>query len=561
MPILPRAPQSPPQPHELEDLARTLASLGASRSAIELVERWAETGEPTPAARIAEARSFVDLRLVDRAWSCLRDLVEAPEPRREAVLVAVELFLLREWHERARKLVTWAVNRDPSDPALRALQARASEPATTIEPPNVDPDELNVAELVHVAEHHMAHGAFIKARSMLERARRRSPQHPRVQDLLWALAGDFSVSSSLDGLYHRLGDSIAEVPDETEQTEYLQKAPPGEPPSAAGNPRFSKLFRSEPRASGEPAAPGLSIAHLARADLAPSADAPGQRTIESSRRSRRIEESARGDEPREGQITRWTAQPTDASRASAFGTPRPVAQRAGNSARATPDRGGERTAVSAISDLDVATRRSPLADPRGSWSEVPLDRADGRSIAPAEGTDGGDDTQIARVVHRGGHGTPIDPASLPGVDLPESGEQTTEERRIGGEAEDDSVVVHTRRPIAERDTRPRADDPLRAAEAEANHERLANRWRREENDWAAGPAKPSRRRSAANEVTERLGWTDEERAWFNGESRTDGSIVVLGRRLPVVWVAGALLGLGFTLLAAVAATALLAIGG
>ena len=47
---------------------RRLVQSGDSRGIIRLVERWLEHGGVTQAARMAEARAFMDLCLMDRAW-------------------------------------------------------------------------------------------------------------------------------------------------------------------------------------------------------------------------------------------------------------------------------------------------------------------------------------------------------------------------------------------------------------------------------------------------------------------------------------------------------------
>lgn len=552
MPILPRTPSTThTRPADLEELARTLVALGASRATVELVERWSEVGEPTPAARIAEARAFVDLRLVDRAWSRLRDLIEAPEPSREALVVAIELFLLREWHERARKLVAWAVARDPTDPGLRALQARAVEPPTAVEPPNVDPEELTVAELVASAEQHMAHGTFIKARSMLERARRRAPDNLRAKDLLWALNGDFTVEGSLDALYRRLSEQVSVTPDETEQTEFLPKEQDREELHASGiEPKFSSLFRAEKGAPGEGRSkvPGLPLRGLLSPEFAPDADAPGQRTVESmagpsaSRRTG-LEALARGPAESFGQ-PRVPSPP-------GHGRPPP---RGGNTPRATPER-GDRTAVSSVADLEVATRRSSV------WGDAMSDHTEAR-----DATDGGDDTQIARVVRPTGAGRRLDPPSLTGNEADEGFAPAHHARSavrrfegeldrvaLRGEAEDDSVVVHTRR-ASGRSSRGREADPVRAVEAEASHERQATRWRQERA--RTGITEPRVPRPTSGDTTAQLDMSPAEKAFFRTSRGERSSVVHLfGAPVPTVYVAamglaaGALLVLGLALAA------------
>jgi hypothetical protein len=224
----------------MEELVGRLVARQRCRWAITLVERWAETSEPTVDARLAEARALLDLRMVDRAWLRVRDLVETAEPSSDALAVAAELFLLRGGPNQAKKLIQRGLERTPGDPVFTALERRAQEPATALED---EPGEnAAVGDLVRMAEHYMVRGAFLRARTLLERARRRQPDHERVGDLLWALSGDYSTPEPLHALVqkyaHELGpDEDGDEPEHTENARAEDLRPENEVP-------FPQLFRT-----------------------------------------------------------------------------------------------------------------------------------------------------------------------------------------------------------------------------------------------------------------------------------------------------------------------------
>ncbi|MEQ1571578.1 MAG: hypothetical protein ABMA64_38475 [Myxococcota bacterium] len=227
----------------MEALAQRLVAAGSTRAAVVLVERWAEVAAPTSAARVAEARALLDLRMVDRAWLRLRELVECAEPVAEAVEVGIELFLVRGWPNQAKKLIQRGLERTPDDPALLALQVRASEPATTLDEDPADSDGLSVAELVRLSEQYMVRGAFLRARTLLERAKRRHPDNARVADLLWALAGDYSTPEPLEVLLLRL--ELAAGPDaDDDEPEHTESARADDSRAPDPDLSFPKLFRA-----------------------------------------------------------------------------------------------------------------------------------------------------------------------------------------------------------------------------------------------------------------------------------------------------------------------------
>ncbi|MEQ1506746.1 MAG: hypothetical protein ABMB14_31250, partial [Myxococcota bacterium] len=231
-----------------------LAERQDHRAVITLVESWAEQGAPTVPARIAAARAFLALRLVDRAWIRLKDLVETADPNLDAVTVAAEMFLLRGWPNQARKAVQRALDRSRPDPktaaALEALRDRATEPATTLDDSTADRDNAPVGELVRVAEQYMARGAFVRARTLLERVRRKG-EHRRATDLLWAIEGEFTSPDPLASLCDRWGPEPLTVIDGAEEPEHTESARVEDLRPADGDRAFPRLFRHLDEASEE----------------------------------------------------------------------------------------------------------------------------------------------------------------------------------------------------------------------------------------------------------------------------------------------------------------------
>ena len=86
-------------------ILRRLEQSGDSRGIIRLVERWLEHGGVTQAARMAEARAFMDLCLMDRAWVRLGEVSEADPDSIDAQLLTVRLYIERGWPGRARKML------------------------------------------------------------------------------------------------------------------------------------------------------------------------------------------------------------------------------------------------------------------------------------------------------------------------------------------------------------------------------------------------------------------------------------------------------------------------
>lgn len=236
----------------MESTALHLESRGDLRTLICFVERWSEYGEPSPAARLAQARALVSLGLMDRAWARLQGLVDTPDATVAAAAVAATMLLERGWTKQARRALVRVMGAHPDDPTLQALWARASEPYPH---PDLDAAELETASAsarLVAAEHHIASGAFVRARALLERVRREDPDGARAEDLLWALDGDFAIEGSLAELTDRHGPDLTDLTDFADESEHTATLRPSgsaerEGPSE-GSSSFPVLFRHlEPR--------------------------------------------------------------------------------------------------------------------------------------------------------------------------------------------------------------------------------------------------------------------------------------------------------------------------
>lgn len=186
------------------------------------MEKWAEAGEPTVQARLAEAKAFLELRMVDKAVVRVRDLAEASPPNIDALLVIGESHLLRGWNREARKTAERGLELQRDHQGFRALLERAAESPTNPDDEAIEPDNTAPAELVRVAEHQMAQGSYVRARALLERVRRKVPEHRWARDLLWAMDGEYTSEGSLAELCERLGPELPvlpEIADEPERTE------------------------------------------------------------------------------------------------------------------------------------------------------------------------------------------------------------------------------------------------------------------------------------------------------------------------------------------------------
>lgn len=234
-----------PTPSRLESAVAALAARGDQRNVIRLVEVWNEVGEPTRRARLAQARAFLELCMPDRAWIRLKDLVDGPEADVEALELAGRLFLKRGWPARARRPLERALAITAKDPTLERLLRQTAMPATE---PELDGSD-DPAEILRAAEVHLCTGSLLRGRSLLERLRREHPGGRRVDDLLWALEGDFAFEGepSLAELAERFGPdlgTLAELSEEVEHTESITLQDVVPPQRDPVDTAFPTLFRS-----------------------------------------------------------------------------------------------------------------------------------------------------------------------------------------------------------------------------------------------------------------------------------------------------------------------------
>lgn len=213
---------------------------GDVRAVVGLVAQWAEEAEPTPRAMLAYARALLDLRMTDRAWVALRELLDTPGLELEASRLTAKMFLMRGWPKRARTSLQKALAEAPEDKQLNRLWEEASRPAAPIS--DQAPTTPKIA--LEQAEVRLARGEMLRAQSLLERVRREDPGNQRAQDLLWALEGDYALGGTLAELVERLSPGIGALSDlsDAEHTESITAEELGEDEDG-GDPRFPYLFR------------------------------------------------------------------------------------------------------------------------------------------------------------------------------------------------------------------------------------------------------------------------------------------------------------------------------
>ena len=179
-----------PNDRWLERVCLHLVDRGDWRGVVRIVERWGGSGEPTRAALLCQARAFLNLMLMDRAWVRLKDVGERWPKDRTAKLLTAEMFIERGWPVRARRILEAIEDRRGVDELLELASEPPRQPpadARAIQESGTPEEQLKVAESF------MAAGSFLRAKSILERLRRqKGPWAPRVSDLLWGVDGEFA---------------------------------------------------------------------------------------------------------------------------------------------------------------------------------------------------------------------------------------------------------------------------------------------------------------------------------------------------------------------------------
>ncbi len=235
-----------PPPSRLDATVDALEARGDLRNLIRFVERWQELGEASNQARMAQARAFMRLRLMDKATIRLERLAETDGFERDALVLLARCFRLRGWPRKANAALQKALAVAPDDDEVMGMLE-----ATTRDPIDFDEDDEktgNPEKLVLVAEHHIATGAFLKAQSLIERARRIRPNNPHAADLLWGMAGDYQTQEAMGDLVAKWGPEVtfSDLPDDPDFTEHtesftLSEADLGEPQSESK--AFPTLFK------------------------------------------------------------------------------------------------------------------------------------------------------------------------------------------------------------------------------------------------------------------------------------------------------------------------------
>ncbi len=186
------APSNEPSSRELAAAVAHAERRGDLQAVIRLVEAWERDNPVGLEPGLAQARAFLGLRLMDRAWVRLRELGQQHAEDPDVLALTADVFVQRGWPARARKVLDRLQELAPDHAALPRLTEQASQPpagppadARDIERQG-DPDAL-----VKLAEDYLATGSFLRAKSILERVRRSGAMNRRVELLLWGLQGDF----------------------------------------------------------------------------------------------------------------------------------------------------------------------------------------------------------------------------------------------------------------------------------------------------------------------------------------------------------------------------------
>lgn len=296
-------PGTEPDEAMLKGAIQHLARSGDIVGIVRLAERWAEQGALPRDVCIAEARAFLDLRLMDRAWVRLREVSQADPNDIEALLLTARMFIERGWPARARRVLERArqvastAQKDGSDSyasQIAEMERRANGPPLQ-PPPNARELERTGAprQLLDLAERYLATGSFLRAKSILERLRRAQPGNQRVLDLLWGVRGEFvNERQSLAELVAELTPDIDPQQWDAESTEgqrRLGDLAAADPPTAEvtkagiriegerdGGAAFPNLFRREAHHANGPAGEAADEVTVSSrmASLAEMLDAP-----------------------------------------------------------------------------------------------------------------------------------------------------------------------------------------------------------------------------------------------------------------------------------------------
>ncbi len=213
---------SPEQERRRERAVLVLAERGDTVGVLRLVTAWAEAGTPTAAARVAEGRALLALRLVDRAIARAREGVERQPNDRAALRLLAEAYLDRGWPSRARGVLdTLRMAGEDVEALARRLGEEPPRPEATAAEVEASGD---AAARLRLAEQFLAAGSTGRATTLLARLAVEVPADPRVRDLRWGLGGDFRGPEPLELMVKRALPAILEldaVPRADEHTESI----------------------------------------------------------------------------------------------------------------------------------------------------------------------------------------------------------------------------------------------------------------------------------------------------------------------------------------------------
>lgn len=252
---------SSPPPHTVPDeavLLRTLAHLdeeGSAVSVVRIVERWSDLGALPVAALVAEARAFLRLFQVDRAWMRIKEALAQDPDSVDALVLLVEVFLHRGWPERASEPLKRLDDLAPRHARLDALKSAVAGPVVA---PPADARGIersgDAERILPLVEHYLATGSVLRAQSLLERLHRGGAgDETRIAALLWGIRGEYlDGAESLEELVSSLG--VAAEPEEwaaRDHTESMASLPDRDAGShkvdrtdgAHGRVSFPSLFR------------------------------------------------------------------------------------------------------------------------------------------------------------------------------------------------------------------------------------------------------------------------------------------------------------------------------
>jgi hypothetical protein len=247
--LTPSHSSSLPPPSRLESTCKRLLEDGEYCLLVGVVEKWAESQDPTVDARLAQAEAMLELKLMDKAWVRLKAMVDSGAGGVRPHVLSARMFIERGWPGKARKVIHEGLERHPNHAGLNALLEEAAEqrPAA-IDPNKADADDIAVDELILLAEHFMVQGAFVRARAMLERVRRADPSHRRSKELLQALDGQFDLDEPLSTIVSQHAGQfvpldLADIGDDQDHTESASMSELPLQIERDDDDRFPSLFR------------------------------------------------------------------------------------------------------------------------------------------------------------------------------------------------------------------------------------------------------------------------------------------------------------------------------